>query len=74
MRRKPATDPRTIPTTEPGAGPSFRPAYVVGMARICVCRFERDAEVVVELEAQDIKFDMRCIALGRKGMFSYIAA
>lgn len=37
MSKNPPTEPITIPTTVPGAGPALRPAYVVGMARIC-CR------------------------------------
>lgn len=31
MRRKPATEPRTIPTTVPGEGPEFMEPYVVGI-------------------------------------------
>ena len=37
MMMKPAMEPRTMPTRTPGEGPEFRPAYVVGMASICVC-------------------------------------
>ena len=48
MRRKPPTEPRTIPTTTPGLGPELRLAYVVGMATI-VCLFRReDMELVID--------------------------
>ena len=55
MRRKPATEPRTMPTTEPGGMPS-RLLYCVGMMTVVDCRF---MSLVREDMACDIEDEAR---------------
>lgn len=42
IKRNPPTDPRTMPTTVPGAGPLFSWPYVVGIMPGVDWSFERD--------------------------------